>query len=34
MGEKRLRWFAHVMRREERKAARVVMKMNVEVKRE
>jgi hypothetical protein len=32
--ENRLRWFGHVMRREETKAVKVVMKMNVEGKRE
>jgi hypothetical protein len=31
--ENRLRWFGHVMRREEIKLVRVVMKMNVEGKR-
>jgi len=31
--ENRLRWFGHVMRREETKAVKVVMKMNVEGKR-
>jgi hypothetical protein len=29
MGEKRLKWFGHVMRREETKVLRVVMKINV-----
>jgi hypothetical protein len=33
MRENRLRWFGHVMRREETKAVRVVIKMNVERKR-
>jgi len=32
MREKRLRWFEHVMRREETKALKVVMKINVEKK--
>jgi len=31
--ENKLRWFGHVMRREETEAVRVVMKLNVEGKR-
>jgi hypothetical protein len=34
MRENRLRWFGHVMRQEETKAVRVVMKINIEVTRE
>jgi hypothetical protein len=34
MRENRLRWFEHVMRQEETKKAGVVMKMNIEEKRE
>jgi hypothetical protein len=34
MKENRLRWFGHVMRKEETKAIRVVMKVNIEGKRE
>jgi hypothetical protein len=30
MRENRVRWFGHVIRREETKAARVVMKINIE----
>jgi hypothetical protein len=33
MRENKFRWFGHVMRQEETKAVRVVMKMNVEGKR-
>jgi hypothetical protein len=33
MRKNRLKWFWHVMRREETKAERVVMKINVEGKR-
>jgi hypothetical protein len=33
MKENKLRWFGHVMKREEIKAIRVVMKINIEGKR-
>jgi len=32
MRENRLRWFGHIMKREETKAVRVVMKMNIKWK--
>jgi hypothetical protein len=34
MKENRQRWFGHMVKREETKAVRVIMKMNVEEKRE